>query len=40
MLVLLAACGMTSCKDEYTLDYIGDVMIMMNKILFAIPCEW
>lgn len=27
-------------KDEYTLDYIGDVTIMVNKILFIIPCEW
>lgn len=27
-------------KDEYTLDYIGDVMIMCGKILFIIPCEW
>lgn len=27
-------------KDEYTLDYIGDVSIMKGKILFTIPCEW
>lgn len=27
-------------KDEYTLDYIGDVRIMRGKILFSIPCEW
>jgi hypothetical protein len=27
-------------KDEYTLDYIGDVDIMDSKILFTIPCEW
>ena len=27
-------------KDEYTLDYIGDVEIMSSKILFIIPCEW
>lgn len=27
-------------KDEYTLDYIGDVEIMASKILFIIPCEW
>lgn len=27
-------------KDEYTLDPIGDVQIMRNKILFVIPCEW
>ena len=27
-------------KDEYTLDYIGDVNIMESKILFTIPCEW
>lgn len=26
--------------DEYTLDYIGDVSIRQNKILFVIPCEW
>lgn len=27
-------------KDEYTLDYIGDVLIRENKVLFEIPCEW
>lgn len=27
-------------KDEYKLDYIGNVDIMESKILFAIPCEW
>lgn len=27
-------------KDEYTLDYIGDVTIVPSKILFSIPCEW
>jgi len=27
-------------KDEYTLDVIGDVAIMMGKVLFEIPCEW
>ena len=27
-------------KGEYTLDLIGDVQIMRNKILFVIPCEW
>jgi len=27
-------------KDEYILDYIGDVIINPDKILFIIPCEW
>ena len=27
-------------KGEYTLDPIGDVEIMKNKVLFSIPCEW
>lgn len=27
-------------KEEYTLDYIGDVIIKQNKVLFMIPCEW
>ena len=27
-------------KDEYTCDYIGDVLIRENKVLFEIPCEW
>lgn len=27
-------------KDEYILDYIGDVSIYRSKILFEIPCEW
>ena len=27
-------------KDDYTLDYIGDVDIVRNKVLFTIPCEW
>lgn len=27
-------------KDEYTLDYIGNVLIKKRKILFVIPCEW
>lgn len=27
-------------KDEYTLDEIGTVEIMKNKILFTIQCEW
>ncbi|MBR3052858.1 MAG: hypothetical protein IKG59_01875 [Firmicutes bacterium] len=27
-------------KDEYTLDYIGEVLIQKSKILFVIPCEW
>lgn len=27
-------------KEEYTLDYIGDVIIKQNKVLFTIPCEW
>jgi len=27
-------------KNEYTLDPIGDVEIMKNKVLFSIPCEW
>ena len=27
-------------KDEYTLDFIGDVAIMIGKVLFEIPCEW
>ena len=29
-----------SNKDEYTLDYIGDVSIKQDKIIFTIPCEW
>lgn len=27
-------------KDDYTLDCIGDVEIMRNKVLFIIPCGW
>ena len=27
-------------KKEYTLDEIGNVEIMTDKILFMIPCEW
>ena len=27
-------------KGEYTLDPIGEVVIMTEKILFYIPCEW
>lgn len=27
-------------KEEYKLDYIGDVNIRQNKVLFEIPCEW
>lgn len=27
-------------KDEYTLDYIGDVNVKTSKVLFEIPCEW
>lgn len=27
-------------KHEYTLDDIGDVEIMRDKILFMIPCNW
>jgi hypothetical protein len=27
-------------KNEYTLDYIGDVEIRQCKVLFEIPCEW
>lgn len=27
-------------KNEYVLDYIGDVSIYRSKILFEIPCEW
>lgn len=27
-------------KDEYTLDFIGNVEIRTSKILFEIPCEW
>ena len=27
-------------KDEYTLDFIGDVHIHEKKVLFEIPCEW
>jgi hypothetical protein len=27
-------------KDEYVLDYVGDVTIASSKVLFAIPCEW
>lgn len=27
-------------KDEYVLDYIGDVTIASSKVLFAIACEW
>jgi len=27
-------------KDEYTLDYIGDVTIRQSKVIFEIPCEW
>lgn len=27
-------------KEEYTLDFIGDVEIRQNKVLFEIPCEW
>lgn len=30
----------TKSKDEYTLDYIGEVFIQKSKILFTIPCEW
>lgn len=26
-------------RHEYTLDFIGDVDIYVNKILFTIPCE-
>lgn len=26
-------------RKEYTLDYIGNVDIYANKILFTIPCE-
>lgn len=27
-------------KNEYTLDEIGNVEVMTDKILFMIPCEW
>lgn len=27
-------------RDEYKLDYIGEVTIFTSKILFEIPCEW
>ena len=27
-------------KNEYMLDYIGDVNIMQSKALFVIPCDW
>lgn len=27
-------------KDDYKLDFIGDVGIYGSKILFEIPCEW
>ncbi len=27
-------------KNEYTLDFIGNVAIMIGKVLFEIPCEW
>ena len=27
-------------KDEYVLDYIGNVTIAASKVLFAITCEW
>ena len=27
-------------KSEYTLDFIGDVEIKQDKVLFIIPCEW
>ena len=27
-------------KKEYTLDFIGDVLIYQSKVLFEIPCEW
>lgn len=30
----------TESKDDYTLDYIGEVLIQKSKILFTIPCEW
>ena len=30
----------TENKEEYTLDYIGNVIIKQNKVLFVIPCEW
>ena len=26
--------------EEYVLDFIGDVAINRDKILFEIPCEW
>lgn len=26
-------------RNEYTLDYIGNVDIYANKVLFTIPCE-
>ena len=28
------------CKDDYTLDEIGTVVINRSKVLFEIPCEW
>ena len=28
------------CKEDYTLDAIGDVAIRQSKVLFTIPCEW
>ena len=27
-------------KKEYPLDFIGDVEIKQEKVLFIIPCEW
>lgn len=27
-------------KGEYKLDFIGDVQINKNKLLFSIPCQW
>ena len=27
-------------RNEYTLDPIGDVEILKDKVLFLIPCEW
>jgi hypothetical protein len=27
-------------KQDYTLDFIGDVKLRPARVIFSIPCEW
>jgi hypothetical protein len=36
----IGALATTEYKNEYVLDFVGDVKLRPQRVVFSIPCEW